>query len=342
MTKKKTHEEFCELVFNLVGNEYILIDHYNGANNQVLMKHRVCGHEWKIMPSNFTRGRRCPRCSLIHQTQKGFIEVVRNLTGSEYCVLGKYTKAKEKIKMRHVPCGNEYYVSPNNFQSGNRCPQCNKGNKGNKITKTDSKFKSEVFDLVGDEYSINGIYENAKTFIEIKHNLCGYVYNAMPDKFLSGRRCPKCKESRGRKAITDFAEKYNIPYSIEKKFSKCRNIHELPFDVCLDNKILIEYDGEGHFQPFRFSKDKDKMLQKLKRVQHNDRIKNHYCVNNYIPLIRIPYWELNNVEQILTNVLGYYNLIYRSEIDEKLIHKFLVNHPDWSHEKYIEQNQYIS
>jgi len=63
--------------------------------------------------------------------------------------------------------------------------------------------------------------------------------------------------------------------------------------------MLIEYDGEFHYKPARYSKDKNKMLVKLKYQQENDNIKNIYCKNNNIPLLRIPYWEFKNIETIL-------------------------------------------
>ena len=35
-----------------------------------------------------------------------------------------------------------------------------------------------------------------------------------------------------------------------------------------------------------------------------DKIKDDYCVKNNIKLIRIPYWEINNIETILINKLN--------------------------------------
>ncbi|MCB2315620.1 hypothetical protein [Clostridium tagluense] len=43
---------------------------------------------------------------------------------------------------------------------------------------------------------------------------------------------------------------------------------------------------------------------KLKQQQLHDKIKNNYCKDNNINLIRIPYWEKNNIEQILKSALA--------------------------------------
>ncbi len=63
--------------------------------------------------------------------------------------------------------------------------------------------------------------------------------------------------------------------------------------------VLIEYDGEFHFEK-QYSDDK------FERVKIHDKFKNQYCKNNNIPLLRIPYWEFDNIEEILHNQLDNY------------------------------------
>lgn len=54
--------------------------------------------------------------------------------------------------------------------------------------KTTEQFKREVFDLVGDEYKVLGEYEKSCIKIKIKHNVCGYEYDVIPNNFLAGNR----------------------------------------------------------------------------------------------------------------------------------------------------------
>ena len=42
---------------------------------------------------------------------------------------------------------------------------------------------------------------------------------------------------------------------------------------------------------------------RLEYYKQNDNIKTQYCQNNNIKLIRIPYWELNNIETILNDLI---------------------------------------
>ena len=44
--------------------------------------------------------------------------------------------------------------------------------------------------------------------------------------------------------------------------------------------------------------------QNLLDQQKRDEIKTKYCIDKNIPLIRIPYWEYDNIENILARELG--------------------------------------
>jgi len=58
----------------------------------------------------------------------------------------------------------------------------------------------------------------------------------------------------------------------------------------------VEFDGYQHYYEI-------KKFGKLKTVQKHDAIKNKYCQDNDINIVRIPYWELedNTVEWTLDN-----------------------------------------
>ena len=97
-------------------------------------------------------------------------------------------------------------------------------------------------------------------------------------------------------------EKYNVVFIPQKRFDDCRRIYPLPFDFYLPSyNTIIEYDGEGHYYPVDF-KGHDG-TETFQRTAKNDKIKNEYCKNNNINLIRIPYWDYDNIEMILDNIL---------------------------------------
>ena len=119
-------------------------------------------------------------------------------------------------------------------------------------------------------------------------------------KFKDGRRCPKCKKSKGEIEISKILDLYNIKYEEEYRFENCKFKYTLPFDFYLpEYNTCIEYDGIQHFYIIEQFGGLDGFISSKIR----DTIKNIYCENNNIKLIRIPYWEFNNIETIINEEL---------------------------------------
>lgn len=86
-----------------------------------------------------------------------FRKRVFDIHGKDYEVIGKYTKAREKLLVKHNICDNEFKVTPDSFvNKGTGCPKCYGTRK-----RTDAEFKNEIFNLVGSEYNFLGVYINA-------------------------------------------------------------------------------------------------------------------------------------------------------------------------------------
>jgi len=64
------------------------------------------------------------------------------------------------------------------------------------------------------------------------------------------------------------------------------------FDFYVDNKYIIEYDGETHY---KYNLHGWHNQEQLKAQQERDMIKNQWCKENNIPLIRIPYTHYENL-----------------------------------------------
>lgn len=92
------------------------------------------------------------------KTDEQFKVEVRNLVGNEYSIEGSYEGSHTKIQFHHSDCGNNFLMTPNDFLRGHHCPFCS-----GKMRKTDDRFKAEVRNLVGNEYAVEGTYQNNKT-----------------------------------------------------------------------------------------------------------------------------------------------------------------------------------
>lgn len=109
--------------------------------------------------------------------------------------------------------------------------------------------------------------------------------------------CGCITHSIGETNIKNILEQNNIEYKTQKTFpelkSKRNRLLSFDFEAKNDNlKYLIEFDGEQHnsYQPY-FHNTYEDFLE----AQERDMIKNQYCLKNSISLIRIPYWERDNI-----------------------------------------------
>lgn len=93
--------------------------------------------------------------------------------------------------------------------------------------------------------------------------------------------------SKGNEKIKEILKEAKIPFEIEKKFETCKDKSYLPFDFYVNDKYLIEYDGEQHFEEGLFD---------YEYTHVHDLIKNQWCKDNNIPLIRIPYTHFKKLQ----------------------------------------------
>lgn len=147
----------------------------------------------------------------------------------------------------------------------------------------------------GDVYSYEKvIYKNNYTPVEIickKHG----PFLQTPGSHFTGYGCNKCHRSVGETKIIRYLEEHNILYELEKKFDECRHKLPLRFDFYLTGKnILIEFDGIQHFPDELKNVTKYQKEFKPDEVIIRDKIKDDFCREHKIPLIRIKYNESIN------------------------------------------------
>ena len=93
-------------------------------------------------------------------------------------------------------------------------------------------------------------------------------------------------------------ENRSIDFIQQKTFPECKDKQVLQFDFYLpEYNICIEYDGIQHFESKEyFGGDKQFII-----TQRHDNIKDEYCMNNNIKMIRIKYNEdvLNKLSYLI-------------------------------------------
>lgn len=111
-----------------------------------------------------------------------------------------------------------------------------------------------------------------------------------------------CTKSHGERLIREYLDSHHIEYIKEYSFDDCRNKKPMPFDFYLpgigENGCCVEFDGIQHYQESKYFSDTT-LDERVRR----DKVKTEYCQKNNIKLLRIPYWEIDNIESILNDWL---------------------------------------
>ena len=250
------------------------------------------------------KGAKCPNCTKEtignkgRKTHEQYVEEVKAIN-PDVEILSDYNGGEKPIKFKCV-CGNIDYKNQARELIRKRCC-CSKCSKS--ARKNTEKFIEEMREI-NPYIIITGDYINAETPISYICE-CGNEHTSSPSLLLMGHRCGHCNMSKSEYSTKDYLEKHDIKYNYDYKFDDCINKKCLKFDFYLpDYKTCIELDGEHHYMPVRFKGiSEERALERHLYTKSLDIIKNNYCIEQKINLIRIPYWDFDNISQILDKSL---------------------------------------
>ncbi|EGG15169.1 hypothetical protein DFA_09995 [Cavenderia fasciculata] len=106
--------------------------------------------------------------------------------------------------------------------------------------------------------------------------------------------CGECNNTRsnGEMAVEKYLQKHELSFAAEHTPV---SLNRLCYDFKLnDHQVHIEFDGQQHFDPKSFSYF-NKTSDGFDRQRQRDLVKNQYCKDNGILLIRIHYSWMNNL-----------------------------------------------
>jgi len=294
-TGKLTNQEFVELAKNKYGDiyDYSKTD-YDGKHKKIIIICPVHG-EFKQTPNNHLYNKvGCSKCGGTAKLDSDiFIEKAKNIHGNKYDYsLVEYVNNKINVK---IVCSEHgiFEQPPGRHLIGSGCIKCS-----GRYSYTSKEF-IEKSQLIHDYKYNYSLVDYKKSNIKVKIICPDHgVFKQNPGTHLYGVGCPICCESKGEKQVAQYLSTEGFIFEREKTFQNCKNERVLSFDFYLIGKnILIEYDGIQHFEPLKHYGGKEYLLY----IQKNDEIKNKYCNENNIKLIRIRYDE--NVEEALKKCL---------------------------------------
>lgn len=301
MGKKKTQEEFLQEM-EVKHPELEVMGEYTGNHNKVLIKCKICGTEFSSLPCNMVSKKLsgCPYCATIklhnkqRKTHEQFISEMKEINPN-LVVISEYKGAHKKIQLRCNVCNHEFSSKPNDLLYGKGCPKC-----GGTMRKTHEEFVSLV-KKINPNINIISKYTKVSADVKVVCKSCGNIFTTRVHNLLySQTGCPRCKMSHGEIKVSQFLDMHNIIYETQYRFKDCKNIMSLPFDFYIPSQnSVIEFDGIQHYKAVSYFGGEN-AFEKLKI---NDEIKTKYCNEHNIHLIRIPFFNLNVIDEILEDEL---------------------------------------
>ena len=294
-------------------NVEILSEMYITSSEKLKCKCLIDGHEWEAKWESLLQGSGCPKCAIRQKTLT--LSSVKNrlakINPNIEILSTEYKHSQEKLKCRCLIDDYEWSVTWSHLNRGVGCPKCSK-----RISPTIQEVKKILKEISPNIKVLSEKHINSTTKLKCKCLIDGHEWSALWCHLQKGSGCPECgrKLSKAevliRNELNDLKLKHIREYIFEDLLGDFNHPLRFDFAIFYSGKLhcLIEYDGEFHYKKFYEE-------QNLERRQKYDKIKNEYCIKNNIPLIRIPYWEKENISEILTDIF----------ICKNLNNKFIIN-----------------
>ena len=222
-----------------------------------------------------------------------FIDLTNKKFGRLTAKQKLYKKGREWYWLCECECGNTVEVRGVSLREG-KTKSC-----GCLKKEKDKQPKGNVIDLTGKNFGLFTVIERAGSdkrgeALWTCRCECGQIRTVLSSNLRSGHTfsCGCERSSRGERAISSLLKENNIKFEAEKSFFKFSNNHNASFDFYVNDEYIIEYDGETHYKSNLHGWHNE---ENLKKQQERDMIKNQWCKDNNIPLIRIPYTHLKNL-----------------------------------------------
>lgn len=310
VSQRKSTAQFKDDLFSMYGEEYEVIGKYVTSKDKIDIKHKVCGGVWNVTPNDALSGRECGVCMLdrratsIRHTNERYLKQLKDVL-HEFEQVTDYIGADEPVKFIHKVCGRKFEVRAIDFAIRKRCPLCGLENTGSERRLSHERFLETLSRESRTNYKIISEYKNSRTPLKVKRNDCGHEFEMIPHDIRTRPwQCPSCSLSKGERKIKLFLDENEVLYERQYSFSECQDKVALRFDFVVFNrdktiKMLIEFDGRQHYEPIEGWGG----FQSYLDIRRRDLIKQQYCRNNGIRLVRVRYCEFDEINKMLKTLL---------------------------------------
>ena len=306
MERKRDISQIVEFINN--NTNCIFLELPNGYKNQYspIKLQCVCGQIFTTTVEKLYHRNKhqCNNCSMkILSNKKSYSkEFIKDFIKENSSCIFVSMDENNKINLQ-CNCGQIFTTTFSKFKSQNK-RQCNKCSFDDKRERFAHSYK-----YIKEYIENNGCVLTTKEYINSSLPLdiicsCGITFTATFDsfKFNKQHRCYSCsaKTSLGEATVRNVLSEIGARYKEQYRINVNQSRMYMDFVVFnSDSTILyfIEYDGEQHFKPIDFFGGEDGFKETTRR----DKIKNEYCMEKKIPLLRIPYTEFHNIKEIVSD-----------------------------------------
>lgn len=245
-------------------------------------------------------------CSYCSGRGKTTDEIRTEIKQDHVEIISEYLGNEKPIKCKCKLCGNIWTTLPKVLiTNGSGCPKCGKKKAIKGETKTREAFIFQLA-LINPDIEVIGEYKSTHKSIKCKCKICNGEWNAYPANLLNkSAGCIYCNMSIGEREMLRTLTKLCIHYIPQFSFDDGIHKRKLRFDAYnMENKIAFEYNGEQHYKAVDFAGKGDEWAKRqYELTRERDASKYDYCNRNGIKLVIIPYWERNNMKEIITKNL---------------------------------------
>lgn len=269
-----------------------------------------CGYKGKKSRKLLMRKRGCPECGKLNARLnkcRPINDISPELERYDLHFITKETNdvlpitRNTKIVVQCDKCLFQFVTSLYYIEKYNMiCPICKQSNKRCESFNKHQAYIASLNPHLHFEYNENYINER----LEITCDECGKTFYRLLADLKKYPNCPICTtNSVLEENVSRYLRDHQIDYVHSYKFDDLYGINngQLSYDFYLPNQnILIECQGVQHEHPISYFGGETQ----FKIQQEHDKRKREYAKEHMINLIEIWYYESNDVNKILSNVLN--------------------------------------
>lgn len=291
---------------------------------------KLCHHKFEIKPCIlYERSYGCPYCRDLSKrpknskyfNQKEFIIELQQRLPS-LLLITPFKGYHKPIKLRCKYCLHTWVTTPRNAFHRNidLCPECMKWKQQSRTLNCVKWYQHNIRNKFPNEsyrhycctafnayvhhknksMKILSLFNGTMYPIKIQCKKCGYKRIILADTLLKAPVCTNCNKklwSSGERIIATILDKHHILFEHSFKPHTLIDQHYLHFDFKIKD-ILIEYQGQQHYQPVEYFGGEQYFKKQIK----HDQMKRDWAKKNGYKLVEIRYDQ--NIKEVMLPLIS--------------------------------------